>query len=126
MLLLVDAGDQHGCSSLRARHASGGLAFVLSCVLLVVATVEQPAMAFPSDASSGAPALTATDCGGPPGPADTHGPGVGGGASPSALPADGAVVLFRPSRRAAPPGVVTFVCSSGHRDRIERPPRLPS
>jgi hypothetical protein len=111
---------------LRARPASGGLAFVLSCALLAVATVEPPAMAFPSDTSSGAPALTSADCGGPPGPANTGGPNVVAGASPSALPADGVVILFRPARRAAPPAIVAFVCSPGHRDRIERPPRLPS
>jgi hypothetical protein len=126
MLLLVDAVDQNGSSRSRGRHASGGPAFVLSCVLLAAATVEPPAMAFPSDNSSGAPALSPADCGGPPEPADTHGSSIGSGASPSALPADGVLVLLRPVRRATTPAIETFVCSPGHRERIERPPRLPS
>ena len=126
MLLPVDAVDQNGFSGSRARHASGGPAFVLSCVLLAAATVEPPAMALPSDISPDTPALTSADCGGPPGPANTDGPSVGSGSSPSALPADGVLVLLRPARRAAMPAIVTFVLSPGHRDRIERPPRLPS
>jgi hypothetical protein len=126
MLPFVDPVEQSVSSRLLVRHASGGMAFVLSCVFLAAATAEPHAMALRSDTSFGEPALSPADCGGPPGPADTHGSSVGSGASPSALPAAGVVVLLRPARHAATPAIETFVCPPGHRERIERPPRLPS